>query len=76
MNLKELAEAGLRKLEDGELGINLDAKTESDAKYLSNFYEFRGHNVQIGKPEQKGEQGMIYPVTVLNEVSSGVVQNA
>lgn len=76
IDISQVAEKGLKKLEDGKIGIKIDAKNESDAKYLKNYFRPKGYDVKIEDTESKKDQGTVYPVSVFNQISVEVKQNA
>lgn len=76
IDISQIAEKGLKKLKDGEVGINIDAKNEDDSKYLKNYFGLKGYDVKVENPESKEGQGTVYPVSVFNQMPVEVNQNA
>ena len=76
MDITDIAKQGLRKLENGEIGINIDAKNEEHAKYLEIYFESEGYSVGIEKPKLDEKQKTIYPVNIFSQIPLGVNQNA
>jgi hypothetical protein len=72
MNLCDIAKKGLKKLEYGEVGINIDAITKEDAEYLKNYFGSKGYNAEVENLESKEGQRTIYPVNVVGQMLIGV----
>ncbi len=70
MNISEIAKEGLRRLKDGQMGINIDAMSEEDALYLINYFKSKGYDIKRDAPKNKESQ-IFYPVNIFNKSIRG-----
>jgi len=72
MNVDDVAEKGLEELKKGEIGININALTEKDAKYFKDYFKSRGYDAEVEDAKPIEDQGIVHPVNVFSPIFIGV----